>query len=208
MQDHAVAVSSTRGRLFDDLAAIVGGAPDGLLLPKCDGGNEVTRLDHYLTALECCEGVTAESIRIMVVATETPAAMFELGSYRNASRRLHGLTWGAEDLATAVGAASNRDDDGAHGADLSARPQPLPARGQGGRCPGLRHHDPELPRRRHAGDAGAAGPVGWLLGQVHPPSRPGGSRIQRRFRPDDPGLLMRAQSWPRSGPPTERAPCR
>ena len=99
---------------LDDLAAIVGGAPDGVLLPKCQGGPEVARLDHYLTALECREGVKAQSIRIMVVATETPAAMFELGSYKNASRRLHALTWGAEDLATAVGAASNRDDDGAY----------------------------------------------------------------------------------------------
>jgi citrate lyase subunit beta/citryl-CoA lyase len=102
------------GKALDDLAAIVGGAPDGVLLPKCDGGPGVTRLDHYLTALECREGVAAGSIRIMVVATETPAAMFELGSYRNASPRLLALTWGAEDLATAVGATSNRDDDGAH----------------------------------------------------------------------------------------------
>jgi citrate lyase subunit beta/citryl-CoA lyase len=102
------------GKALDDLAAIVGGAPDGVLLPKCQGGPEVARLDHYLTALECREGVKGESIRIMVVATETPAAMFEMGSYKNASRRLHALTWGAEDLATAVGAASNREDDGAY----------------------------------------------------------------------------------------------
>jgi citrate lyase subunit beta/citryl-CoA lyase len=101
-------------KALDDLAAIVGGAPDGVLLPKCQSGHEVARLDNYLTALECREGVKGESIRIMVVATETPTAMFELGSYKNASRRLHALTWGAEDLATAVGAISNRDDDGAY----------------------------------------------------------------------------------------------
>jgi citrate lyase subunit beta/citryl-CoA lyase len=101
-------------KALDDLAMIVGGAPDGVLLPKCQGGHEVTRLDHFLTALECREGVKSESIRIMVVATETPAAMFELASYKNSSRRLHGLTWGAEDLATAVGAMSNREDDGAY----------------------------------------------------------------------------------------------
>ena len=83
----------------------------------CPSARAATRslcLDHFLTALERREGVEAESIRIMAVATETPAAMFELGSYKNASRRLHGLTWGAEDLATAVGATTNREDDGAY----------------------------------------------------------------------------------------------
>src|SRR5206468_3041282 len=44
------------GKALADLAAIVGGAPDGVLLHKCSGGAEVTRLDHYLTALECREG--------------------------------------------------------------------------------------------------------------------------------------------------------
>ena len=102
------------GKALDDLAAIVAGAPDGLLLPKCSSGADITRLDHYLTALERREGVADGSIRIVPVATETAAAMFELGSYRNASPRLHGLTWGAEDLSTAVGAATNKGDDGAY----------------------------------------------------------------------------------------------
>ncbi|HSV44194.1 MAG TPA: CoA ester lyase, partial [Ramlibacter sp.] len=102
-------------KALEDLAAIVAGAPDGLLLPKCEGGEQIARLDHFLSALECREGVAAGSIRIMPVATETAAAMFGLGGYRNVSNRLHGLTWGAEDLATAVGASSNRDDNGAPG---------------------------------------------------------------------------------------------
>jgi citrate lyase beta subunit len=57
---------------------------------------------------------TCGSIRILVVATETPMAMFKLGSYRGASPRLLGLTWGAEDIATAVGATTNREDDGTY----------------------------------------------------------------------------------------------
>lgn len=97
-----------------DLSAVVGGAPDGVLLPKCGGGADIARLDHYLAALEQHEGLPADSTRIMTVATETPAALFELGSYRNVSRRLHGLTWGAEDLSTALGASTNKDDDGAY----------------------------------------------------------------------------------------------
>lgn len=101
-------------KALDDLAQVVAGAPNGLLLPKCTGGAEITRLDHYLTALEKREGVTVGSIRIISVATETAAAMFELGSYRGASQRLFGLTWGAEDLSTAVGASTNKGDDASY----------------------------------------------------------------------------------------------
>jgi citrate lyase subunit beta/citryl-CoA lyase len=97
-----------------DLAAIVGGAPDGVLLPKCGGSDDIQRLDHYLTALEQREGVTKGSIKIIAVATETAGSMFELGSYRHCSKRLHGLTWGAEDLSTALGASTNKNEDGGY----------------------------------------------------------------------------------------------
>jgi citrate lyase subunit beta / citryl-CoA lyase len=49
--------------------------------------------------------------RIMAIATETPAAIFQLGTYRGA-KRLAGLTWGAEDLPAAIGAATSREPDG------------------------------------------------------------------------------------------------
>lgn len=96
-----------------DLAAIVGGRPDGIVLAKADGDADVRRLDNYLMALEAREGVEIGAIKVLVVATETGASMFGLGSYSPATPRLAGLTWGAEDLAAAVGAASNRDESGA-----------------------------------------------------------------------------------------------
>jgi citrate lyase subunit beta / citryl-CoA lyase len=49
--------------------------------------------------------------RILAIATETPAAIFELGSY-GGHKRLAGLTWGAEDLPAAIGATTSREDDG------------------------------------------------------------------------------------------------
>lgn len=101
-------------KALDDLAAIVMGCPDGLLLPKCNGGNDIAKLDHYLTALETREGIPAQTIRIMPVATETPSAMFQMASYQNSSPRLHGLTWGAEDLSTALGASTNKSDEGGY----------------------------------------------------------------------------------------------
>jgi citrate lyase subunit beta / citryl-CoA lyase len=47
-----------------------------------------------------------------VVATETPLAMFNLGSYTPPHPRLISLTWGAEDLAAAIGATANKEADG------------------------------------------------------------------------------------------------
>jgi citrate lyase subunit beta/citryl-CoA lyase len=95
-----------------DLVGVVPGAPDGILLPKINSAAEIVLLDRYLTALEAREGVLAGSIRIIPVATETPQAMFNASTYRGCSPRLAGLTWGAEDLSTAVGASTNRVDSG------------------------------------------------------------------------------------------------
>lgn len=100
------------GLALDDLAAIVRGKPDGIFLPKVGGGADITLLHRYLDVLEAREGIVAGSIGILPVATETAQAMFGLGTYFTTSARLRGLTWGAEDLAAAVGAISNRLDDG------------------------------------------------------------------------------------------------
>ncbi len=97
-----------------DLATVVPGGPDGIVLPKPDGAEDVVRLDHYLTALEASAALAAGRIRILPIATETPRALFTLGGYRGSSTRLAGLTWGAEDLPAAVGASTNRGEDGGY----------------------------------------------------------------------------------------------
>ena len=99
-------------KALPDIAAIAGGAPDGILLPKTTSATDVVTLDHYLSALEAREGVALGSIRIMAVATETPIALFTLGTFAGCSPRLAGMTWGAEDLSSALGAATNRDTEG------------------------------------------------------------------------------------------------
>jgi citrate lyase subunit beta/citryl-CoA lyase len=95
-----------------DLVAVMPARPDGIMLPKPLNGLHAQQLDHYLSALETREGLALGSTRIIPVATEVPGALFDLQSYAGASPRLQGLTWGAEDLATAVGASSNRDTSG------------------------------------------------------------------------------------------------
>ncbi len=98
---------------MQDLAAVVGGAPDGIVQPKIDGPADVARLGFALDALEARDNVAPGSVRVVPVATETAAAPFNLGGFATASLpRLAGLTWGAEDLATALGASTNLDSTG------------------------------------------------------------------------------------------------
>jgi citrate lyase subunit beta / citryl-CoA lyase len=93
-----------------DLAALVPGRPDGIMLPKATRA-EAERLHYYLTALEAAAGLAIGGIRTIVVATETAPALFGLGDYAGCPR-LAALTWGAEDSATALGATDNRDENG------------------------------------------------------------------------------------------------
>ncbi|MFD1789574.1 HpcH/HpaI aldolase/citrate lyase family protein [Sphingomonas floccifaciens] len=100
------------GLTLPDLVAVVKPGLDAILLPKANGADDIVRLGHYLDALEARAGMAPNSVKIAVVATETPAAMFALGSYTPAHPRLVGLTWGAEDLAAAIGATGNKSPDG------------------------------------------------------------------------------------------------
>src|SRR5258708_1817780 len=67
------------GLALDDLAAIVAGRPDGILVPKCVP-DDVRTADHYLSAFEAAAGAPASfpmgAIRIIAIATETPVAVF------------------------------------------------------------------------------------------------------------------------------------
>jgi citrate lyase subunit beta / citryl-CoA lyase len=97
-----------------DLVAIMPARPGGIMLPKARGRAEVDRLDHYLTALEAAAGARQGDTKVIVLVTETAEAMFTTGSYAGAPR-LVAMTWGAEDLADALGASENRNKDGSYG---------------------------------------------------------------------------------------------
>lgn len=101
-----VRVNPLDGDLTDaDLAAVLPGRPDGLLLPKAEGAKSVEALVAKLGGV---------SLPILPIATETPAAIFQLGSYGAVASHLAGLTWGAEDLPAAIGAATSREADGSY----------------------------------------------------------------------------------------------
>jgi citrate lyase subunit beta / citryl-CoA lyase len=96
-----------------DLAAVVPCCPGGIMLPKACGRADVELLNNYLTALEVAAGIEPGATKVIVLVTEAAAAMFTTGNYAGAPRVV-ALTWGAEDLADAVGASSNRNEDGSY----------------------------------------------------------------------------------------------
>ena len=98
---------------LQDLAAVMAGNPDGIMIPKTNGAGDVARLSHYLDAFEAAHGLPAGGTRILPVATETAAGTLKLLEFADrVLPRLIGLTWGAEDLSTALGASTNLDPAG------------------------------------------------------------------------------------------------
>lgn len=98
-----------------DLAAIIPARPGGVFLPKAEGAADITRLHHYLTALEAANGVPLRRTLIAALVTETAAAMFKTGDYVGdypGKERLVAMSWGAEDLSSALGAREQRGPDG------------------------------------------------------------------------------------------------
>ncbi|HZZ90720.1 MAG TPA: CoA ester lyase [Caulobacteraceae bacterium] len=100
------------GLTLADLAAVVRPGLDGIVLPKANGAADLVRLGHYLDAFEAAAGVEVGAVKVVVVATETAQAMFNLGAYTPAHPRLAALTWGGEDLSAAIGAVTPRHEDG------------------------------------------------------------------------------------------------
>jgi citrate lyase subunit beta/citryl-CoA lyase len=94
----------------EDVEAVMPSRPDGIMLPKPLGPEDLDHLDQLMTPRE--DTTKRNQTRILVVCTETPAATLSLAAKSWARPRLAGLLWGGEDLSAAIGATANRDDDG------------------------------------------------------------------------------------------------
>jgi len=106
-----------KGLDWDEIDAgldiIMKAAPDGIALPKSRNGADVQHLGAELAVHEAEYGLADGSTRIIAIAAQTPAAIFQMGTYIGASRRLAGLAWVPDDLASAVGARATHMQDGA-----------------------------------------------------------------------------------------------
>lgn len=97
---------------MEDLLVILHGQPDGIVQPKVHSADDVIALGQHLADFERRHALQLADTKILPIATETPQALFNLDSYGRCGARLYGLTWGAEDLSTAVGATDNKEADG------------------------------------------------------------------------------------------------
>ena len=95
-----------------DIEAVTASKPAGYVVPKPDGPYALGVIDAHLITREMQAGLVHGSIKLLPVATETPVAAMSLQDYRSPPPRLAAMTWGAEDLSAALGAATNRDENG------------------------------------------------------------------------------------------------
>jgi citrate lyase subunit beta / citryl-CoA lyase len=100
------------GLIEQDLDAVMPAGPDGLVLPKTEGGMDVTHLSAKLAVREAEYNLADGSTSILAITTETAKGVFALGTFAGCSHRLMGLAWGAEDLSADLGAETNRQADG------------------------------------------------------------------------------------------------
>ena len=85
----------------DDLEVLGTADIHGIVLPKTESGADVMELAHRTGA-----------IPVHAIVTETAASLFGLLSYSDPALPLAAMSWGAEDLSAALGAASKYDADG------------------------------------------------------------------------------------------------
>lgn len=88
------------GLEVDDLAAVLPARPDGIVIPKVETAAEVRRVSEQITAA----GYGVEQIGL-VCMVETARGILNLAEICGADPRLQALIFGAEDLASELGAA-------------------------------------------------------------------------------------------------------
>jgi citrate lyase subunit beta/citryl-CoA lyase len=97
----------------EDLITVMQAAPQGIVIPKCEGPDQLQAVSAELYELEQRNGIPNNATQLLPLAGETPASALSITTYANATLpRLAGLTWGAEDLAAAIGARRCRDQAG------------------------------------------------------------------------------------------------
>src|SRR5437773_8488006 len=85
------------GMTLGDLAAVMPGRPDGIVLTKCAGAAEVNRPSPYLDAFEAAADTENGATRLVTVATETARAVLQLPDFKTMTPRPSSMMSGAED---------------------------------------------------------------------------------------------------------------
>ncbi len=94
-----------------DLEVTLEARPDAYMVPKVSGPQDLARIDALLSRIESEQGLPQGEVKLLVLATETPAGLLSIRELA-LGPRVDALTWGPEDLAAAIGARRNRDEQG------------------------------------------------------------------------------------------------
>ncbi len=84
-----------------DLTVFASANFKGVVLPKAESGADIAQLAHR-----------TGNLPVHAIVTETPASLFGMLSYRDPKSPLAAMSWGAEDLSSAMGASSKYDSGG------------------------------------------------------------------------------------------------
>ena len=144
-----------------DLEETITARPDGYLVPKPRTADDVRRIAAQLERLEEKHGLPFGSTKLILIATETPQGLLNIGEVAAASNRIVAISWGIEDLSAAMGLPRVRDDAGRY-LDIPRHARVMcavAASGRGSRSPRYRLHrhsgsgrpPPRMPRRHGDG---------------------------------------------------------
>jgi len=105
-----VRINSLESNLWrEDLATVLAGQPDGIMVPKVRGPDHLRMVAGELYELEQRHGLAPNTIRLVPMVGETAASALNIPAFANEELpRLAGITWGAQDLAAAIGATRMR----------------------------------------------------------------------------------------------------
>jgi len=95
-----------------DLEETIAARPDGYIVPKPRSAEDVRRVVAQLERLEEKHGLRFGSTRLILIATETPQGLLNIGEIAAASKRIDAISWGIEDLSAAMGLPRVRDEAG------------------------------------------------------------------------------------------------
>lgn len=97
-------------RLDDDLNAVVRPGCEGLVVPKVDRPEQVHEIEHDVAKLEAARGMAEGEVRFLV-AIESPIGLFNAYPIAEASKRVLGLIFGAEDFCREMGLPLRREGE-------------------------------------------------------------------------------------------------
>ena len=95
-----------------DLEETIAGRPDGYVVPKPRTASDIREVDAHLERLEGAHGLPLGRTKLVLIATETPEGLLNIGDIARASARTVAISWGVEDLSAAMGLPRVRDTRG------------------------------------------------------------------------------------------------